>query len=154
MVESVRRTLFSPKPIGVLEPNREGWTVEHLAWEQAENQSRKRALNPSEGWRFLQGSGVVQGHLHGGCIEVADWLRGTAFWPQPEQWKNAILFLEISEDAPSPSEVQFYLRTYAALGILKNLSGILFGRPALGFRWLHSSSMMKSFVESWPRKKG
>ena len=45
------------------------------------NQSRKRALQPCTGWRWLQGSGVHRGHLIGGCIEVLDWLRGTNTGP-------------------------------------------------------------------------
>lgn len=129
MVEAVRRTLFSSEPVGVIQPNTAGWTVELLDWAAPENQQRPRRLNPSTGWRFLQGEGVRRGHLLGGCFEVLDWLRGTAFWPAPEQWQGAILFLETSEDAPSPDVVKSGLRTYAALGILEKLSGILFARP-------------------------
>ena len=65
----------------------------------------------------------------GGNLEVLDWLRGTDFWPEIHQWQDAILFLETSEDGISPDMVKFVLRTYAALGILGRLSGILFGRP-------------------------
>ncbi len=129
MVDSVHRTLFSSAPVGSIEPNTEGWTVEFLDWAEPENQRRQRQLSPSTGWRFLQGSGVHRGHLIGGCFEVLDWLRGTDFWPEPEMWRGAILFLETSEDAPPPTAVMRGLRTYAALGILQELSGFLFGRP-------------------------
>jgi muramoyltetrapeptide carboxypeptidase LdcA involved in peptidoglycan recycling len=78
---------------------------------------------------LLQGEGVRQGHLIGGCFEVLDWLRGTDYWPNLDLWQNAILFLETSEEAPSPTEVLRGLRSYAAMGILERLSGILFGRP-------------------------
>jgi len=63
----------------------------------------------------------------GGCIDVFDWARGTEIFP--ENWQNAILFLETSEEAPSPEFVARTLRVYAAMGILSQLSGILFGRP-------------------------
>ncbi len=129
MVDSLRRTLFSSEPIAVIQPNQAGWTVEHLAWGDPANQSRKRALQPSTGWRWLQGSGVKRGHLIGGCVEVLDWLRGTDYWPTLEQWRNAILFLETSEDAPTPAMLRYFLRTYAALGVLPLLAGILFARP-------------------------
>jgi muramoyltetrapeptide carboxypeptidase LdcA involved in peptidoglycan recycling len=129
MIDSVRRTLFSSTPAGVVEPNKNGWTVEMLNWAKPENQSQKRHLNPSVGWQFLQGKGIKRGHLIGGCFEVLDWLRGTSFWPKPMNWEKAILFLETSEDAPSPDAVLYGLRTYAAMGILKKLSGILFARP-------------------------
>lgn len=132
MVESVRRTLFSSEPIGRVAPNLDGWTVEHLDWADPDNQARKRKLNPSAGWSFLQGRGVHRGHLIGGCFEVLDWLRGTDVWPPAETWRGAILFLETSEDAPPPEAVLRGLRTYAAMGILRELSGILFGRPGGG----------------------
>ncbi|MGD8624671.1 MAG: LD-carboxypeptidase [Anaerolineae bacterium] len=132
MVESVRRTLFCSEPIGEIRPNLDGWTVEHLEWADPANQARKRALNPSGDWKFLQGRGVRRGHLLGGCIEVLDWLRGTELWPGPDRWQDAILFLETSEEAPPPATVCYTLRAFAALGVLKRLSGILFGRPGGG----------------------
>ena len=132
MTKSVRRTLFQADPIGIIEPNTDGWTVELLDWGEPANQEKKRALNPCTGWKYLQGKGIRQGHLLGGCIEVFDWLRGTELWPSLETWQDAILFLETSEDAPPPVNVKYMLRAFAALGILKRLSGLLFGRPGGG----------------------
>ncbi len=133
MVESVRRTLFTAEPIGPIQPNRDGWTVEMLDWADPANQERKRKLNPSTGWNFLQGTGVHRGRLLGGCFEVLDWLRGTPFWPEPEQWQDAILFLETTEDAPPPQMVLYGLRSLAAMGVLSRLAGILFARPGGGW---------------------
>jgi len=129
MVDSLRRTLFSSAPIGQVSPNSEGWTAQVVNWALPENQLRRRALTPCGGWRFLQGQGVRRGHLLGGCFEVLEWLRGTDFWPGPEAWQDAILFLETSEDAPPASAVGYALRTYAAMGLLGKLAGFLFGRP-------------------------
>jgi muramoyltetrapeptide carboxypeptidase LdcA involved in peptidoglycan recycling len=129
MIESVRKTLFSCNPIGEIQPNRDGWTNEHLEWGVPENQQRRRTLQPSGSWRFLQGEGVHRGHLLGGCFEVLDWLRGTDFFPSLEQWQGAILFLETSEEAPSPLAVKRGLRSLAAMGILSVLTGIIVGRP-------------------------
>ena len=111
MVDSVRKTLFSSKPIGTIAPNTDGWTVEFLDWAEPENQSRRRKLNPSTGWRFLQGEGIRRGHLMGGCLEVFDWLRGTDLWPEPDTWQGAILFLETSEGAPPPARVRAFQGT-------------------------------------------
>jgi muramoyltetrapeptide carboxypeptidase LdcA involved in peptidoglycan recycling len=129
MADSVRRTLFSSAPIGTIQPNTSGWTVEELNWAIPENQQRRRKLQPNEGWQWLQGTGVHRGHLLGGCIDVLEWLRGTDFFPPLAAWEGAILFLETSEDAPPPSMVGYALRSYAAMGILGKLSGILLGRP-------------------------
>ena len=130
MVDSVRRTLFSPEPIGVIEPNRAEWTVEHLPWENPENQSIRRKLNPCTGWRFHQNEGVVAGQLFGGCVEVLDWLRGTDYFPSAaSELHGAVLFLETSEEGAPPSMLSRFVRCLAAMGILEGLSGILFGRP-------------------------
>ena len=126
-IQSLRKTLFSNEVIGEVKQNAEGWTVERLDWGNPENQNIKRKLNPSNGWKFLQGTGIHRGHLVGGCLEVFDWTRGMELFPQ--HWEDAILFLETSEDAPPPEFVKYTLRVYAAMGILSQLSGILFGRP-------------------------
>ncbi len=98
MVDSVRRTLFSAEPIGVIEPNRMEWTVEYLPWENPENQSIRRKLNPCTDWRFHQDEGSVEGQLFGGCVEVLDWLRGTDYFPSAKDLYGAVLFLETSEE--------------------------------------------------------
>ena len=132
MVNSVRRTLFSAEPIGVLEPNRKEWTVEHLPWEDPENQSIPRKLHLCTGWKFHQGEGVVEGQLFGGCVDVLDWLRGTDYFPSVGDLQNAILFLETSEEMLPPSFLTRFMRCLAAMGILEGLSGILLGRPGGG----------------------
>lgn len=129
MQDAVQRALFSNKPIGTIEPNMNGWTVEMLDWGDPALQSRQRKRNPSSGWNFLQGQGQHSGHLLGGCVEVLDWLRGTPLWPDLSVWNNAILFLETSEEAPSPKAVERILRAFAACGILDKIKAVLFGRP-------------------------
>lgn len=245
MEDSVRRTLFSTAPVGVIEPNRDGWTVERLEWGDPANQSRRRTLQPSTDaapliasgpasggangsdsvsvasssgiagthadtgvtaptgrpasepagephgvrgalssgiagthadarttaaasgsvtgsasgpaggapgerptlvgerdaaassasrgtWRFLQGSGVAEGRLIGGCLDVLWWVRGSSLWPDAALFDDAILFLETSEEAPPPLAVARELRTLAAMGLLSRLSGLIVGRPGGG----------------------
>lgn len=127
--DSVRRTLFQAGPVGVIAPDPGGWTSQHLDWEPPENQNKKRTLNPHHERTFLQGRGVHRGHLMGGCMEVLEFLKGTDMWPPLERWNGALLFLEISEEAPAPMMVRRWLRNLGAIGILQRISGILFGRP-------------------------
>ncbi|HTR77716.1 MAG TPA: S66 peptidase family protein [Gemmatimonadaceae bacterium] len=129
MTESVRRTCFRAAPIGVIDQNTRGWTAERIDWANPEHQSRRRELNPSQWWRFLQGVGFAQGRLIGGCLEVLEMLRGTSVWPDPDEFQDAILFIETSEEGPTPRMVARALRSYASMGILRRLSGLLFGRP-------------------------
>lgn len=132
MVNSVRQTLFSEAPIGEIHPNLTGWTVERLDWNRLENQQLKRKLTPSNPWKMLQGKGRATGHLLGGCAEVLEFLKGTHYWPSLAEWDGAILFLETSEEAPSPTLFARWLRNYGSQGILQKLSGILVGRPGGG----------------------
>ncbi|MFA6280826.1 MAG: S66 peptidase family protein [Bdellovibrionales bacterium] len=128
MLDSVRRTLFTSEPLGEIAPSDE-WTGEMLPWQVPENAKIKRKRHKPLGYQVLQGSGVVRGPLIGGCIEVLDWLRGTAVWPVPQQWEGAILFLETSEENPTLNQFTRMVRCFAAMGILNCVNGILLGRP-------------------------
>ena len=83
----------------------------------------------SRGWQFLQGRGVVTGQLFGGCIEVLEFLKGTAFWPKPSFWHGKILFLETSEEKPTIQQVARWLRNYGLMGALGDISALIIGRP-------------------------
>jgi muramoyltetrapeptide carboxypeptidase LdcA involved in peptidoglycan recycling len=154
MVSAVKRALFSPEPIGRVEPNPGGWTVEHLEWAVPENQDRRRALNPPLPWRFLQGSGIAEGRLIGGCLEVVDWLRGTAVWPDPAEWEGPILFLETSEEASPPQALARVLRCLASAGVLGKLSGVLFGRPGGGVPLEAFDAYDEALLEVIAREEG
>lgn len=127
--DGVRKALFEAEPIGVIGPNEEGWTVERLEWSDPSLQTQLRKLQPADPPRILQGTGVASGRLLGGCAEVLEMAKGTAWWPSLDAWDGAILFYETSEDAPSPSFVRYWLRNFAAQGILQKLSGFLLARP-------------------------
>lgn len=127
-VEALRRALFLPDPIGPIPPNEEGWTAERLHWGDPALQQRRRKLEPAASPRILQGEGSVTGRLLGGCAEVLEMAKGTSWWPPLEAWRGTILFYETSEDAPPPGYVRYWMRNYAAQGILQELSGILIAR--------------------------
>lgn len=125
---SVKKTLFDNSSIGLIHPSKE-WTDERLDWSNPENQKIKRSLHKSSGWKLLQGEGIVEGRLIGGCFEVIETIKATELWPSLEIWEDAILFLEISEERPPEVIFKRGLRNYGAQGILQRLKGILFGRP-------------------------
>ncbi|SEU18051.1 Muramoyltetrapeptide carboxypeptidase LdcA (peptidoglycan recycling) [Stigmatella erecta] len=130
LIQSVQRTVFSGNVIGTIENSKEGWTSEHLEWDVPGNQSIKRKMHPPMEWRFLQGKTVVTGRLLGGCTDVLPMIVGTSVWPDVDTWKDAILFLENSEEAMSPGTFLSTLRNLGAQGIVDRLSGILFSRPS------------------------
>lgn len=130
--DSVERTLFDPAPIGVIALNHQGWTVERTDWSDPVEQARPRSLHPADAPRIIQGAGSVTGHLLGGCAEVLEMAKGTAWWPDLPAWQGAILFFETSEEAPTPGFVRHCLRNYAATGILGGLAGMLIARADPG----------------------
>ncbi|MEK5428437.1 S66 family peptidase [Cytobacillus sp. FSL R7-0680] len=126
-VESIERMLFSSSPIGELMPAPH-WTSERLEWIEV-NKEKRRKMNKNNGYEVLQGSGKVQGSLIGGCIEVLEFAKQTILWPEKEYWEGSILFFETSEDKTAPDYVKYWLRNYAAQGILKAANGIVFAKP-------------------------
>lgn len=126
-VDAVKKTLFSNEAIGEINSAPE-WTSERLEW-IIENKQTKRRMNPNKGNELLQGSGVVQGRLIGGCIEVLEFAKGTSLWPEESYWKDSILFFETSEEMPEPASIEYWLRNYGSQGILQKVKGIIFGKP-------------------------
>ncbi|GGA83043.1 S66 family peptidase [Ornithinibacillus halotolerans] len=126
-IEMVNRTLFSNEVIGEIQ-SAPAWTSEFLEWIE-DNKNRRRALQQNTGYEILQGSGVAQGRLIGGCMEVLEFAKGTEIWPEDKCWENSILFFETSEEKPEPKYIKYWLRNYAAQGILQKVKGIIFGKP-------------------------
>ena len=126
-MEMVNRALFSNEMIGEIRPSNR-WTSERLEWIE-ENKNQQRTMQENTGYEVLQGSGTVQGNLIGGCMEVLEFAKGTKLWPDEKYWENSILFFETSEEKPDPNFIKFWLRNYAAQGILQKANGIVFGKP-------------------------
>ena len=107
-----------------------GWFVEgYPDWRDPSNVGLADAPQADDGWRILQGRGTVAGELFGGCLEVLDWLRGTIAWPSPEAWVGRLLFIEPSEEKPTPLQVERILRSFGVLGVFDAVAGLLVGRP-------------------------
>lgn len=120
------RAVAQADPIGLIEPAPQ-WTEEFLDWETQQDRERPRALQPSTGWGWLK-PGQAEGRLLGGCLESLQHLRGTGYWPN---WDGAIMFIETSEEKPSPETVDGLLMDYENMGVLDKLRGLLVGRAML-----------------------
>lgn len=127
MMDAIRAIMCRSEP-AVIPENEGGWTYERLNWGDPSLQSQPRRLQPHLGWRW-QGKGVHRGRLLGGCVEVLDWLRGTPVWPDAAEWRDSIIFLELSEESPTPTAFKRFLRALGATGALHGARAILFGRP-------------------------
>lgn len=123
----VNKVLFNTGQIGEIYSS-DIWTSEYLEWDES-NKNISRNTKVHEGVEVLQGNGKVRGNLVGGCIEVLEMIKGTKIWPEEDMWNDIILFLETSEDTPSPTYLEYGLRNYGSQGILEKINGIIFGKP-------------------------
>ena len=120
---SLRAAWFSSEPLR-FEPAA-AWTDEVLNWDEQLDLTRARELRPGGGWVALRG-GHADGWLLGGCLETICWhLKGSSSWVSPE---GAIVFLETSELAPSPGEVDSYLTDLEQLGVFHTAAALVVGR--------------------------
>lgn len=124
-----KNMLMEIDPAGAWTESGAPWCYKQLQWSDPDNQEKEREKYEKTAHKFLQGEGVVEGRLIGGCLEVLEFLKGTAYWPSKKDWKDTILFIETSEEAPSPEFLKRCLRNYAAQGILDQVKAIFCGRP-------------------------
>ncbi len=115
-------------------------------WADKKNIGKVKPAKKTDGWHWLQGLDVAKGELFGGCIEVMDFLNGTKFWPKPDFWENKILFLETSEEKPSPQQVKYWLRNLGMQGIFDKVNGLLFGR-ARDYNEKEKAELEKNILE-------
>ncbi len=136
------RAVCSSTPIGRIEPATH-WTEEILDWRTQADLTRARRMVDTRGWTWLR-DGAAEGELVGGCIESLQHLRGTDFWPD---FEGRILFLETSEEKPSPARVDGILMDYENMGVLGQISGLLVGRP------MHYSDAEKAELREVVRRR-
>lgn len=145
-IQDVRRSLFSNEATGQISPNPNGWTSEFLDWFEPGNQFIARKLTPATGWRFLQGNGIAEGELMGGCLEVLESLKDTPYWLSPKDWKGKLMFIETSEAKMSPENFRWILRNYAASGILANIVGVMVARPYANLHWKEYDDILLKII--------
>lgn len=126
--KAVRDILFGEWEQYRLLPSAE-WTDDYILWQESNINTPHSMKKDSRGYEVINGNGTVQGHLLGGCIDVFMMAIGIKIWPTLKEWENAILFIETSEDCPSPDFIKRTFRNLAAQGILNVIKGIIVGKP-------------------------
>lgn len=143
--EAVKNVLFSDTKGYELLPS-EYWSKDYVPWSEENINTKKQLIKDTHGYELLQGKGKVTGHLLGGCIDVFPMCVGTEIWPELDSWKNAILFVETSEEKPSPDLVKYIFRNLAAQGILNVINGIIVGKPQDEVYYEEYKSVIKQVV--------
>lgn len=83
--------------------------------------------SPSRPWKWISRESM-EGKIFAANIEVLDWLRGTEYFPPVSFFKGKLLFLETSEEIPSPVAVERMLRSLNILGVMDQIAGLAFAR--------------------------
>jgi muramoyltetrapeptide carboxypeptidase LdcA involved in peptidoglycan recycling len=81
-----------------------------------------------EGWH-ISNHGSISGRIYGGSLEtLLRMKKANMFNFSDDIWDSSVLFLETSEEKPELEEIISELMDYHNRGILKRLSGLLFGQ--------------------------
>ena len=130
--KAINDTLFEPKDsLGILSSPYYYDDEDEKIWWDEKNINKLREYHKEEiGYEIIQGKGIAEGKLLGGCIDVFVEDIGTPIWPSLDEWKDKIMFLETSEEDISKDYLIWILRNLAAQGIFKVIKGILVGKPA------------------------
>ena len=94
------------------------------------------------GFELLQGKECFEGRLLGGCLEsLYDILTTTRYedekavcekyglFPDIEEWKGKILFIETCEEKPVPEQFEKEIAILKEKGVFDVVSGVLVGKP-------------------------
>lgn len=93
-------------------------------------------------FELLNGKPVFKGEILGGCLEsIFDIFENSKFndtvslckqydlFPSLEKWESKILFLETSEEKPTPELFRKMIKNLKEFGIFNVISGLLIGKP-------------------------
>jgi len=117
------KTSYEIQPFG-------SWADGYKPWGEKENAGIvAETRNDDLGHHWINKGKTIRGKLWGGCMEVLEMMKGTFAWPDLDFWNDRILFLETSEDKPSPLQVSYALRNYGIQGILTRISALMLARP-------------------------
>ena len=127
-LDAIKNILFDANPNYEIKKC-DYWSDEFIPWDEKNINKEKKKLPDLKGYEVLQGKGKACGRLLGGCIELLDMINGTKIWPCLDEWKDKILFIETSEEKPTPNTVKYFLRNMQAQGIFDVINGIIVGKP-------------------------
>ncbi len=118
------------------------WYEERTDFSRAAMGTERVRHRETHGYELLQGSPVFEGELLGGCLEsLSDTLTSERYpdegaicrryriFPNRAEWRGKIMFLETSEEKPTPERFDRMLSALAQAGAFDAISGVLFGKP-------------------------
>lgn len=143
--EAIRRTLFSNEVIGEIRPAEKTTPIDwkttytikaddnEVQCERFPDNDAIEDMNdpvnwtPGTGYKILQGSGKVTGHIIPVCGGPLWQIMGTKFFPSAEVWEDSVIALEHCNVYDSKLAGLHELRAFAAAGVFDKAKAILTG---------------------------
>lgn len=122
-----------------------------------------RIQRPEEkGYDIIYGIGVIEGDLLGGCVEsLYDGYTGNRYteqkiiyekyqlMPTIHDWKNKIMFIETSEEKPSPQTFKKYLKYFGDQGVFAVIKALMVGKPIDEVYYDEYRQILKRFADKY-----
>jgi|SRR5690554_3887515 len=106
------------------------WAEDYAGWESVADIGNLKSINNTfTKHRWLNKGENTTGGVWGGCVEILEMMVGTFAWPKLDFFEGKVIFLETSEEKPTPDHVAYVLRNWGLQGILDRINGIIFAKP-------------------------
>ncbi len=118
------------------------WYSDRKTYDVSQIGVSRKVNKEVHGYEVLNGSGVRNGRLLGGCIDsIYEAMTGSNFKdevlicekygivPSKEEWNGKIMFLETSDEKVSPDYLEVMLNEFKSRGIFDVVSGVIVGKP-------------------------
>jgi muramoyltetrapeptide carboxypeptidase LdcA involved in peptidoglycan recycling len=126
-VNSLNASLFKDQPYEV--EVAEQYNDIGLDWADKSSLDKTRVLEPNDGL-IWDGDQDASGILWGGCVEsLMAQVATDIYLPSSDDLEGAVLYLETAEDIPEHWVIEYLLTGFGERGWLKNMQGVLVGRP-------------------------
>ena len=150
--DALGNVFFNPQDTYEIKSSKYCSYIDKKVYWNIDNINVKREVEEDTiGYEVLQGSGTFQGKLLGGCIETFIYLIGTPLWPSHDEWKDKILFIEVSDEEESELPEYYFawvLRNLEAQGIFKVIKGIIMGKPPVKEKYDSYKDILFDIVSS------
>lgn len=137
----------------------EVWYEERRDFSRNAIGTERIAHKEERGFELLQGAKVFEGKLLGGCLKsLYDVLTSNRYpnqkavcekyglFPNVEEWRDKILFIETCEEKPAPELFAKELQALKEQGIFEVIQGIIVGKPQDESYYEEYKSVLKEIV--------
>lgn len=118
--QAIWKTLFTANLLGEVTPSAAYTEIE---WQMKKPDEIQWSCNL--GYQIIQGKGIAQGRLLGGCCGPLCQIMGTAVFPKKSLWANSIIFLDFYTPGNNVLAMLHTLRALYGAGIFQNAKGLL-----------------------------